>query len=114
MLFKSLQRSSNSILGINVLETNNRFIYRETKISLFLHKTFPLKTNYSQSHAPFTQLNTPYPATYIKGFLNTKNIDLFKADLGIKWFWKLFSKELGFVQVCLKLAEFQSSNNNFG
>ena len=34
---------------------------------------------------PFTQLNTPYPATaYLKGFLNTKNIASVQADLGIE------------------------------
>lgn len=43
---------------------------------------------------PFTQLNTPYPATaYIKGFLNTKNIPATQADLGIEVILKLFSKE---------------------
>lgn len=43
---------------------------------------------------PFTQLNTPYPATaYIKGFLNTKNIESVQADLGIDVILKLFSKE---------------------
>ncbi len=42
---------------------------------------------------PFTQLNTPYPATaYIKGFLNTKNISSFQIDLGIEVIWELFSK----------------------
>jgi len=43
---------------------------------------------------PFTQLNTPYPATaYLKGFLNTKNIDSFQADLGIEVTLKLFCKQ---------------------
>lgn len=43
---------------------------------------------------PFTQLNTPYPATaYIKGFLNTKNVSSFQADLGIEVILKLFSKK---------------------
>jgi len=43
---------------------------------------------------PFTQLNTPYPATaYIKGFLNTKNIESVQADLGIDVILELFSKE---------------------
>ncbi|MFC4740868.1 B12-binding domain-containing radical SAM protein [Flavobacterium ponti] len=43
---------------------------------------------------PFTQLNTPYPATaYIKGFLNTKNIETFQMDLGIEVILKIFSKE---------------------
>ena len=43
---------------------------------------------------PFTQLNTPYPATaYIKGFLNTKGIDATQADLGIEVILRLFSKQ---------------------
>ena len=43
---------------------------------------------------PFTQLNTPYPATaYIKGFLNTKNISAFQMDLGIEVIVELFSKK---------------------
>jgi len=43
---------------------------------------------------PFTQLNTPYPATaYLKGFLNTKNISSFQLDLGIEVILNLFSKE---------------------
>lgn len=42
---------------------------------------------------PFTQLNTPYPATaYLKGFLNTKNISAVQADLGIEVTIALFSK----------------------
>jgi radical SAM superfamily enzyme YgiQ (UPF0313 family) len=41
---------------------------------------------------PFTQLNTPYPATaYLKGFLNTRNISSFQADLGIETTLALFS-----------------------
>jgi hypothetical protein len=43
---------------------------------------------------PFTQLNTPYPATaYLKGFLNTKNIASFQVDLGIEVILELFSKK---------------------
>jgi len=43
---------------------------------------------------PFTQLNTPYPATaYLKGFLNTKGINSFQMDLGIEVILELFSKE---------------------
>lgn len=42
---------------------------------------------------PFTQLNTPYPATaYLKGFLNTKEISSFQMDLGIEVILELFSK----------------------
>ncbi len=43
---------------------------------------------------PFTQLNTPYPATaYLKGFLNTKNITAFQADLGIEVTVAMFSRK---------------------
>ncbi len=43
---------------------------------------------------PFTQLNTPYPATaYLKGFLNTRQIASFHADLGIEVTVELFSKQ---------------------
>ncbi len=42
---------------------------------------------------PFTQLNTPYPATaYLKGFLNTKDISSFQVDLGIEVTLALFCK----------------------
>ncbi len=48
---------------------------------------------------PFTQLNTPYPATaYLKGFLNTKEISSFQMDLGIEVILQLFSKE-GLTQI---------------
>jgi hypothetical protein len=48
---------------------------------------------------PFTQLNTPYPATaYLKGFLNTKNISAFQMDLGIEVILELFSK-LGLIEM---------------
>jgi radical SAM superfamily enzyme YgiQ (UPF0313 family) len=43
---------------------------------------------------PFTQLNTPYPATaYLKGFLNTKEISSFQLDLGIEVINALFCKD---------------------
>lgn len=42
---------------------------------------------------PFTQLNTPYPATaYLKGFLNTQGVPAHQADLGIDVILKLFSR----------------------
>ncbi|MBK3519054.1 B12-binding domain-containing radical SAM protein [Carboxylicivirga marina] len=42
---------------------------------------------------PFTQLNTPYPATaYLKGYLNTLGIKSAQADLGINVINKLFTK----------------------
>jgi Radical SAM superfamily len=56
---------------------------------------------------PFTQLNTPYPATaYIKGFLNTKNVTSFQADLGIEAILTLFSKQ-GLVDL---FAQIETSN----
>ena len=58
---------------------------------------------------PFTQLNTPYPATaYIKGFLNTKNISSFQADLGIEVILALFSKQ-GLTDL---FAQIESSNQD--
>ncbi len=43
---------------------------------------------------PFTQLNTPYPATaYLKGFLNTRNITSHQADLGIEVILALFTNK---------------------
>ncbi len=57
-----------------------------------MHKAFILK-DILLITPPFTQLNTPYPATaYIKGFLNTKNISAFQMDLGIEVILELFSK----------------------
>ena len=52
-----------------------------------------MKTNVFIITPPFTQLNTPYPASaYIKGFLNTLHIPATQADLGIEVILKLFSK----------------------
>lgn len=43
---------------------------------------------------PFTQLNTPYPATaYLKGFLNTVGHDCHQADLGMEVILRLFTAE---------------------
>lgn len=43
---------------------------------------------------PFTQLNTPYPATmYLKGFFNTRGISCVQADLGIEVILSLFSSK---------------------
>ena len=57
-----------------------------------MQKAIPLK-DILLITPPFTQLNTPYPATaYIKGFLNTKNISAFQMDLGIEVIIDVFSK----------------------
>lgn len=43
---------------------------------------------------PFTQLNTPYPATaYLKGFFNTRQIPAVQADLGIEVTLAVFSQK---------------------
>ena len=43
---------------------------------------------------PFTQLNTPYPATpYLKGFLDTIDVASFQADLGIDVILKIFTQK---------------------
>lgn len=61
---------------------------------------------------PFTQLNTPYPATaYIKGFLNTKNISSYQVDLGIDVILDLFSKE-GIQKVFDKEIDLQNTSEN--
>jgi hypothetical protein len=76
----------------------NRYMgifFSNSKIGYFCTKTISLlKTKLFLITPPFTQLNTPYPATaYIKGFLNTKKIEAVQADLGIEVILKLFSKE---------------------
>lgn len=61
---------------------------------------------------PFTQLNTPYPATaYIKGFLNTKNIRSFQMDLGIEVILELFSKK-GMTDVFAQPIDLQTTSLN--
>ncbi len=61
---------------------------------------------------PFTQLNTPYPATaYIKGFLNTKNISSYQIDLGIEVILELFSKN-GIQKVFSKSINLTQTSEN--
>ncbi|MFZ1702970.1 MAG: radical SAM protein [Saprospiraceae bacterium] len=44
---------------------------------------------------PFTQLNTPYPATmYLKGFLNTLGVSSYQIDLSLEIIVALFSKKM--------------------
>ena len=44
--------------------------------------------------SPFTQLNTPYPATaFLKGFLNSRRIKANQVDLGIEIILRLFSSQ---------------------
>jgi hypothetical protein len=61
--------------------------------NIFAHKHAGLNTDIFLITPPFTQLNTPYPATaYLKGFLNTKGFTSFQSDLGIEVTVALFSK----------------------
>lgn len=72
-----------------------------------------MKTKLFLITPPFTQLNTPYPATaYIKGFLNTKAIEAVQADLGIEVILKLFSK--GGISDLFAVAapQFEALNNS--
>ena len=60
---------------------------------------------------PFTQLNTPYPATaYLKGFLNTKQIESYQYDLGIETLLVLFSKA-GLTQLFEHAAQHSNPSN---
>lgn len=64
---------------------------------------------------PFTQLNTPYPATaYLKGFLHTKNIPAYQTDLGIEVILALFSaKGLASMFAALDAADAELSDNSY-
>lgn len=64
---------------------------------------------------PFTQLNTPYPATaYLKGFLQTKNIPAYQTDLGIEVILALFSaKGLASMFAALDAADAELSDNSY-
>lgn len=60
---------------------------------------------------PFTQLNTPYPATaYLKGFLNTKQITSYQADLGIEVTNAIFNKK-GLAQLFNKIDQLSIIKN---
>ena len=64
---------------------------------------------------PFTQLNTPYPATaYLKGFLNTLGRESYQADLGIDVILALFSSK-GLTQLfeILDASDAELTENSF-
>ncbi|GAB3900939.1 radical SAM protein [Larkinella knui] len=64
---------------------------------------------------PFTQLNTPYPATaYLKGFLNTKGFRSHQVDLGIEVILDLFSaKGLRALFADLDASDAELTENSF-
>jgi tRNA A37 methylthiotransferase MiaB len=58
---------------------------------------------------PFTQLNTPYPATaYLKGFLDSKEVVSVQYDLSIALFNKVFTSSF-FSQIFKEADEFGNS-----
>lgn len=62
---------------------------------------------------PFTQLNTPYPATaYLKGFLNTRSISSHQMDLGIEVILEIFSvrRFTEIFQLAIENGTIQSAN----
>lgn len=60
---------------------------------------------------PFTQLNTPYPATvYLKGYLRKLGVEAVQADLGIETILKLFNRE-GLIQL-FEQADLQQISEN--
>ncbi|WP_421764808.1 B12-binding domain-containing radical SAM protein [Ekhidna sp.] len=61
---------------------------------------------------PFTQLNTPYPATaYLKGFFNTQEISVAQQDLGIEVILDLFSKH-GLTNLFKEAEVYESPSEN--
>ena len=57
---------------------------------------------------PFTQLNTPYPATaYLSGFLRSKDHEVAQCDLSIELFNAIFSKDL--INECFTEAQANGS-----
>jgi radical SAM superfamily enzyme YgiQ (UPF0313 family) len=55
---------------------------------------------------PFTQLNTPYPATaYLKGFLDEQGVSTHQCDLSIELFHKIFNHD--FIAKIFKAARAQ-------
>jgi hypothetical protein len=77
------------------LEASFFFCKRLSKKFLkFEPNDFPVSKPILLITPPFTQLNTPYPATaYIKGYLNTIGKKAFQSDLGIRIILRIFSKE---------------------
>ena len=69
-------------------------LFLNKDLCIFAENKISLQSELLVITPPFTQLNTPYPATaYIKGFLNTKGISSTQADLGIEVILALFSKK---------------------
>lgn len=96
---KNLQKQSSKRRGFNKRSVHKSLINPSDQLSVTLlnlqlqSSPFQLKDILLLT-PPFTQLNTPYPATaYLKGFLNTKGISSFQMDLGIEVILELFSRK---------------------
>lgn len=62
---------------------------------------------------PFTQPNTPYPATaYLKGFLNTQELECYHADLSLEVTLQIFSKK-GLKDVFSQLEDFPIPDEHY-
>ena len=86
--------------NLHLLAWNHYFSFCETLtenpeilcLLLQIDKILPVTTKVLLITPPFTQLNTPYPATaYLKGFLNTRSTWSYQSDLGIETILALFS-----------------------
>ena len=85
------------------MSVTNHLVVGIMNKNIFAAKLYSLSATVLLITPPFTQLNTPYPATaYLKGFLNTKGISSVQADLGIEVTIALFCK-MGLQQL-FKLA----------
>ncbi len=61
---------------------------------------------------PFTQLNTPYPATaYLKGYLNESGIESVQADLSLEVTLRVFSSE-GLTELFGRITDTQGLSKN--
>ena len=68
-----------------------------------------MKPNVLLITPPFTQLNTPYPATsYLKGFLDEKGVPTQQCDLSIELFNGIFTSH--FIEKVFKEAKKNNSN----
>ena len=72
------------------------------------HSSYILASKVLFITPPFTQLNTPYPATaYLKGYLNQIGVASNQVDLGIEVILQLFSKT-GLTKIFEEIASKQS------
>jgi len=91
---RDLQAAPPNICFAEMLKPEDGWNHHAPAVNtLFLYKEADLQAPVLLITPPFTQLNTPYPATaYLKGFLNTKNIHSVQADFGIEVTLALFCK----------------------